>query len=379
MLSSPPILRLIALSVSSCLLAQSAWGIVRWNEGKDQVYVSASVAVGVDSNIYAAATGGSDTTYSSSLGLEYRRHAGLIGVNASARLSMSEYSENTDESFRNPSLSLEFTKDTGRTTGTLGFAALRASRADPAANARTDSWQYSSDFNFKYPLSERNSLSGGLAWSERQYQGGNAALVDLTTLMASLDWFHVYTTERDLIAGYRIRLSETSDLTEFADHSFTVGVSGRIIPKLNGTARIGYQVRQGIGDTTENFTGYNAAISATWNLSKRISLTGQILNDFSTTSTNVTIDALAGTLDLQYAANARLALAAGVGGGINKFLGLEGEGRKDTFFNAYGRISYVFSERLRLGLTYAYFKNWSTDSFSDFNRNSLTFEASSRF
>ncbi|MCC5024080.1 MAG: hypothetical protein J6386_15405 [Candidatus Synoicihabitans palmerolidicus] len=84
-------------------------------------------------------------------------------------------------------------------------------------------------------------------------------------------------------------------------------------------------------------------------------------------------------LDLQYARGARLVFGTGVGAGINKFLGVAGAGRKDTYFSVYGRIGYTFSERLRLGLVYSYYKNWSTLAFSDFARQSVTFDASSRF
>lgn len=370
--------RIIALTAAFAYAAAPAWALVRWNEGKDQVFVTAQVSVTRDSNVYTSADAIADTIYATSLGLEYRRHAGLIGVNADFGVSQSEFSENPEEGFSNPSGRLEFTKDTGRTTGSLSLAAARSSRADPAANLRTDSWSYSAEALAKYSVSERHNLALGVSWRELDYIN-NPGLVDLTTIVMSADWFYVFTSERDLFAGYRLRLSETSAFSEYADHGFSVGVSGRILPKLNGTARVGYQLREGTGATTDSYEGYSAAISATWNLTKRASITGRVNKDFNTTSTNVTTDTLAFGLDAQYARTAKLAFAAGAGYGETEFLGTLGGGRSDTYVSAYAIIRYTFSERLRLGLSYDYFNNWSTEALSDFDRHLISFDASSRF
>lgn len=119
------------------------------------------------------------------------------------------------------------TKDSGRTTGALSLLAQRDSRADPAANMRTDSWNYDAGLDFRYPVIERYSVSGSLDYGLRDYTD-NTVLVDLSTYAASADLFYVVTTARDLIAGYRMRSSNTSADTSFQDHAFTLGVSGRI-------------------------------------------------------------------------------------------------------------------------------------------------------
>jgi hypothetical protein len=371
--------RLLAITV--CAIT---WGVLnanalmQWNEGKDQVYVTGSVAVVLDSNIYTSADSPSDTVTTANFGMEYRRQAGLIGVNADLGLTRGWFSANPSENYSNPDARVELTKDTGRTTGTVSFHAMRSSRADPAANVRTDSWNYGTELNARYPVSDRHHLTGSFGWNKRDYVD-NTALVDLTTSMLSADWFYVYTPERDLFGGYRLRMSETSVLTTFADHSFSVGISGRILPKLNGTARAGYQVRNGLKGSSETFTGYNALASVTWNVTRKVNLRLTGSKDFSTTSTNITTDTTSLSLDAQYARTAKLSFGAGVSTGLNKFLGELGGGREDMFFSYYGMIRYTFSERLRLGLNYTYYQNWSTLNFADFERRSLTFDASTRF
>lgn len=354
------------------------YGLVRWNEGKDQVHVRARVSWLADSNIYYDSSNTSDNVLQGSLGAEYRRQAGLIGVNADLGVVVANFAENVDESFSNPTMRVEFTKDTGRTTGTLGFTGFRESRADPAANLRTDSWNYGAELRVKYPVNERNSVAGGVDWSRRDYTN-NEFLVDLDTTSLSADWYYVFTPERDLFGGYRLRLSETSVGSRFADHSISAGIAGRIVRGLNGTARVGFQNRYDLTNSGNDTSGYNASISTTWNFTRELALTGRISKDFNVTSTNISTDVLSGNLDLQYARSAKLVFTAGVGAGITKFLGDAGNNREDTYFTYYGRAQYTFSEKLSVGVSYSYFQNWSTLPFSDFYRDAITFDASSRF
>lgn len=355
-----------------------AHGLLRWNEGKDQIFVTASVSATTDSNIFTSSIEESDFIWNATLGAEYRRHAGLIGVNATVSTARSEFKNNPDEGFTNPNMRLEFTKDAGRTTGTLSFSALRSTRADPSVNIRTDSWNYNSQLNFRYPISERHSLSGGVSWGRIDYLD-NTVFVDLDTSSMSLDWFYVLSTQRDIFGGYRLRYLQSSADTTFADHSISAGVSGRLLPGLNGTARFGYQLREAVRGSGENYSGWNAAVTSTWNFTRKLALSGALSKDYSVTSTNVSTDTLSGNLDLQYARSAKLVFAVGTGAGHIKFLGLEGDNREDTFVTAYGRIGYTFSERLRVSLLYSYYRNWSTLAFSDFDRHSITFNASTRF
>ncbi|MDA8527923.1 outer membrane beta-barrel protein [Opitutaceae bacterium] len=376
--SAATVLRAITGVVGFLGASLPANALVRWNEAKDQVFVKGTVAWLYDSNIYTNAQGEADTIMQGSVGAEYRRQAGLIGVNADLGFTIAEFGENADDSFANPAMRVEFTKDTGRTTGTFAVNGNRSSRADPAANARIDSWNYGADLRIKYPVNDRHTFAGGLDWRFQDYQN-NAQLVDLTTSSMSADWFYVFTEERDLFGGYRLRLSESSAGNKYADHSISGGVSGRIIRGLNGTARVGYQVREDLSGSGDTFTGFNASITSTWNFTRKVSLSVRASKDFNVTSTNIPTDATTGNLDLQYARTAKLVLGTGVGTGYTKFLGLDGGNREDTFLSYYGRIQYTFSEKLIISATYSYFQNWSTLLFSDFERDSITFDASTRF
>ncbi len=369
-------LTVVLISLIACLPAH---GLVSVNEGKNQLFVVGNLNIGWDSNIFASNGSDGDYIYAASVGLDFQRRAGLIGINASMYLDASQFGTYKDENFQNPRFRAEFTKQSGRTTGSLTLGAARQSRADASANLRSESWNYDAGLNIKYPVIERYSISGGLSYALLDYLD-NSLLVDLQTYTANVDLFYVYSSERDLIAGYRLRYGETSASTSFYDHAFTAGISGKILPKVGGSLRVGYQLRQPNGSIEDNYHSTTAAIAATWNASKRSNLTVQAAKDFSVTSTNINIDATTLNLDLQYALNAKLSLYAGTGYGLNRFLGSAGAGREDTFFSWNAGVSYSFrGERLKAALTYAYFHNWSNVDFADFTRNTVNLNLSSRF
>ncbi|MBW7894989.1 MAG: outer membrane beta-barrel protein [Opitutaceae bacterium] len=369
----------LAVLLGLLLLAGTpAHALVSIDDGKNQLFIVGSASYMWDSNIFASAGGGGDSIYTATVGLEFKRRAGLIGVDASLFLDASKFVENTGENFQNPRFKTEFTKQSGRTTGSLTLGAARESRADTAANLRNESWTFDAGLNFKYPIIERYSISGGFGYALRDFND-NTILVDLATYSFNADLFYVYNSERDLIAGYRLRYSESSGNTGFYDHAFTLGVSGKILPKLGGTLRFGYQFREPTNSLGESSKAFTIAGSTTWNLTKQASSTLSLAKDFSTTSTNVSVDTSTATLDTQYALNSRMAVAASAGYGINEFLGSAGGGREDQFFTGTLGTSFTVNQHLNLSLTYVYFQNWSNFSFSDFIRNSVTLTAASKF
>ncbi|MET0262659.1 MAG: hypothetical protein ABW223_07160, partial [Rariglobus sp.] len=210
--------RLLALTgVLISMGAGDAFALLKFNEGRDQIFVVGSVTIGYDSNIFASSAAEGDIFTNSSLGLEYARRAGLISVNGNISWNLGSFASNTSENFSNPSMGVEFVKNTGRTTGSVTFGASRQSQADPNIGQRTDAWNYNAGLNWKYPVIERYSLAGTFGYGMLDYVDNSAGLVDLSTYSASTDLFYTYTSQRDLLAGYRIRLSDTSSQNQTTD------------------------------------------------------------------------------------------------------------------------------------------------------------------
>lgn len=360
------------------LSTTSAWALFKFNEGRDQIYVNTSVSAGYDSNIFAQKDGEGDVVTNGTLALEYARHAGMIGVNGQIGWNIGKFASNASEDFSNPSLNLEFVKDSGRTTGSFTLSATRQSQADANVNQRTDSWSYNAGLNWKYPVIERYSLAGTFGYGLIDYVDNSAGLTDLTTYTASGDVYYTYSSQRDIIAGYRIRQSDTSAGGGTTDHSFTAGVTGKILAKLKGTVRAGYQIRQD-GDTGKNYGSTTASASATWTVNKRFTLTGTLNKDFSTTATDSSVDTTSFNLDAQYALRNHWSLYSGIGVGYSDFLNGSDAGRTDHYFTWSAGVNYSLNEHFKASLTYSYFQNWSTREASNFDRNSITLNLSSRW
>lgn len=382
-----------AIVLAALLACPPARALVALNDGRDRIYVNGSVSVSHDSNVFASNGSAGDYVYSTALSAEYTRRAGWIGVNGNIGVSSARFAEIDGQDFANPSVGLEFVKQSGRTTGSLTLSAQRQSRADAAINARTESWAYNAGLGFRYPISGTFTLSGNFGYSNTIYSGASSIFADLATYTASADLFHVFTSERDLFGGYRYRYGETSHSTSYSDHSFSSGVSGKIVRGVNGSLRVGYQVRVPEGGVNQQeFSSWTASGSATYAINKKMNLTGTLGKDFSTTATDAFVDTLSASLDFQYAYNSRWSLSSGLNYGDSQFLGeagriviapgpplVLGPQRRDTYLSWTSSLNYSMNEHLKVAVAYSWFRNWSTSSFADFIRTGYSLTVSTRW
>jgi hypothetical protein len=381
----------LAGALAVLIACPPAQALVALNDGRDRIYVNGTVTVGYDSNVFASNGSEGDFVYSTSVSADYTRRAGWIGVNGSVGVSSSKFAEIDGQDFANPSFSLEFTKQSGRTTGSMTFNAARSSRADPAVNARVESWSYTAGLGFRYPISGTFTLSGNLGYANTIQS--NELYSDLESYSAGLDLFHIFTSERDLIGGYRYRHGQTSRSTSYDDHSFSTGVSGKIIRGINGSLRVGYQVRVPTGGVTnEEFSSWTSSGTATYAINKKMNITGSIGKDFSTTATDTFVDTLTLGADYQYAYNSRWSFTSGLSYGNSRFLGESGRvvlevgppavlgaQREDSYLSWNSSLNYSMNEHLKVAVSYTWFKNWSTTSFADFVRTGYSISVSSRW
>lgn len=353
---------------------QAAWALLNIDGTRNQVFFFGSAGIAYDSNVYAQSGGADDFIYSSSIGMEIKRRAGIISVNATATVGFEKFNQISELDSWNPNFHVELNKTTGRTTGALTVNAYRTSRADSAVNLRTETWNFPIGLNLKYPINDNFYLSTQTSYLRRSY-ADNATLLSYTDYALGLDLFYVWTTKTDFITGYRIRVGETSIGTS-TDQSFTVGLTNQILPKINGTVRLGYQNRR-VDTSNDTFDQITAAIALTWNLSRKMTVSGQVSRDFSTTAVGGTVDTLSTNLRTSYVFNRHLSADTSVGYGKNRFLG--SFPRQDEFFSWDVGARYSLNEHFQVGATYTYMINWSSLSFSDFERSGYSVNVSSRY
>lgn len=361
-----------------CLLGApiAAPALLNVDGTRNQIFVFGEVILAYDSNVFAQNNGAGDYNVTASVGAELKRRAGIISVNSRVVFDFIRFAKITGQNAWNPSLYLEFNKTTGRTTGQITVNAYRSSRADSAVNLRTTSWNFPLGLSLKYPVNDHLYLTSQTGYLSRRFVG-NSGLSNYTDISEAIDAFYVYTSKLDLLGGYRIRLSRT-DRGRTTDHNLSLGATGGLLPKLNGLVRLGYQVRD-VDYTHEKFNQASITTSLTWNATRKLSVIGTVSRDFSTTATAVSLDSLVGSLRANYVITRRFQVDAGINGGRNIFLGRNQPYRKDTFFGWDVGGAYNFNEHLRINVSYNYLHNWSTQSYSDFERNGYTLDVASRF
>lgn len=355
-----------------------ARALLNLDGSRNQLFVFGSVTLGYDSNIFSDSSGRDDYTVNGAVGMEIKRRAGIIAVNAAATLSYSTYGSYTEENSFNPSFYVEFNKTTGRTTGALTVSAFRESRADSAVNLRTNSWNFPVGLSLKYPVNDRYYFTSQTSYLRRRYVD-STILANYTDYSQGVDVFYVYTSKLDLMGGYRIRVSQTSFGDDTVDHWVNVGATGGLVGKLNGTVRLGYQIRDVSGVSDGQYSHFNALAGVNWPVTRKLNLSIQLGRDFSTIATGASVDSTTASVRASYAATRKMELSSGVAYGQNRFLGTPPPARRDTFFSWDAGARYKLNEHLQVGATYTYFRNWSTFDFSDFDRQGFAVDVSSRY
>ena len=372
---TPPLLAallLFGLSLSS------GRALLNIDGTRNQIFVFGGVTFGYNSNVFSDATSRGDYNVNASAGAELKRRAGLIGVNATVSISSQIFTKYTAENSLSPNFAVEFTKTTGRTTGSLTVNAFRETRSDSVVNLRTTSWNFPLGLSLKYPINDKFYATSSTTYLQRTYSD-TSVLTNLTDYSEGIDLFYVYTSKLDLVGGYRIRTSRTTNGRNSTDHWFNVGATGGLLAKLNGTVRFGYQLRHATGVGAEDFSHFNALASVGWPVTRKLSLAGQVSRDFNTIATGSSVDSTIMALNASYGYNRKLTFDTSLSVGRNTFLGASQPEREDSFFSWDVGAHYKFNDHLTVGASYAYFKNWSTVSFSDFDRNAFTFDIASRY
>ena len=390
----PHSLRRVAAGLVVLIAALPAHALFRFNDGRDQVYVTAYVGAGYDSNIYTSSARQDDLIITGGAGLEYARKAGLIGVNGSLKWDFGTFATYSTEDFLNPSASLEFSKGTGRTTGSVQLNASRESAPDPTVGLRTDSWNYGVNLNLRYPVIDRYTIAGNIGWSRIDYSDDQGYLSDLDTYTVGTDLLYSWRSDRDLLAGYRYRIGDAQFESSAIDHSVYLGVTGRIVSKLSGSARVGWTnhtTRYPRGIPDDNNDGLFVSLSGTWPASQKVNYTLALSQDYSTTSSNFQTRTSSADLTGQFSHTVKFSTRANVGVGQTEFLsgfgkgataptqGFQGQDRTDHYLTAGVGANYTINNHVSVGANYSYYRNWSDLSSYAFERHSIGVSVSTRW
>ena len=356
----------------SAVAFQPAYALINLNQGKDLIFVNSTYSFGYDSNVFTRAVAQSSVTHNVSLATDYTRQAGIISVAANAAVAAGLFQDLPEQNFIDPRFELTLRKRYGRTTGSLDLLARRESQPDPDVGQRTEDWNYAGNFDLRYPVNDRYYFTNNAGYSGTFYTNKNA-LSDLRAISEAIALNYIYTSKLALNAGYTVLFSDTSRDSRATDHSFTVGASGGILPKLTGNLRFGYQLRDNRSATAGNET-FDAITSSTqlkWRYSRNLTVTGEYNASFSTTAADLPINRSALGL------HAEVALAGPYTGEFGAvythtaFLGQAGDDRRDELVQLDASIRLALTRHVRAALGYSYMLNASNSAAFDFSRHTV--------
>jgi hypothetical protein len=377
---------LTAAAVTAVALSASrARALVSLEDGRDHLFVDGSIQMAYDSSVFANSQSGGSLVYEGSLGIEFTRRAGWIGVNASATLDFARYADFSAQNYADPKLTAELTKQTGRTTGSITLSLQKEDRADLTVNTRDTSWNYDVGLNFQYPVIERYSVSGSFDYSRVDYEQ-QQLFTNLSTYSESLYLYYILNEQRDLFIDYRARQSDEAIGEYDVDNSLSAGVSGRVIGPFNGSVQVGYETRTPHGGPDKGtFDTLTASGSTTWNINRRMTLTGSLSRDYSIIATGQSIEATNAGLTFQDSFTAKASTTLSGNAGENEFLGAEGllgpggKQRIDYFYNLSASYFYTVNMHLKFNATYSYYRAYSTLAYADFPRHQFSLGLSSHW
>jgi hypothetical protein len=374
-----------AAVTAAAICAQRARALVSLEDGRDHIFVDATVEMGYDSNVFANSQSGGSTVTQGTLAADFVRRAGWIGVNVTAALNFARYSTLRNQDYVDPKVTAELTKQSGRTTGSLTLSVQKQNRTDVDVNTRDVSWNYDAGLNFQYPVIQRYSISGSLGYDRTNYED-HLLFTDLTTYTGSLYLYYILNEQRDLFISYRYRLSDLSDGERDTDNALSGGVSGKVIGPFNGSLGVGYETRSTDNvPGTGNFGSVYVNGTLTWNINRRMNLTSELSRDFSTTANAISIETTSVDLTFQDSFTAKSSATLDGSVGENRFLGAEGmtapngAARVDQFASLSAAYFYTLNQHLKISLSYTYYRNWSTVAFAEFPRSQVNLTLASHW
>jgi Putative beta-barrel porin 2 len=370
--------RFLLLALLLTATVPPAGALLNLDGTRNQIFVFGGLSYAYSSNLFAEPVARGDYTVTAQVGAELQRRAGIIAVNSTAKLDFVRYGEFSDEDTINPNFSLDLTKSTGRTTGALSIQVYRETRSDSAVNLRTSSWNFPIGLSLRYPINEKFYATSVTGYLRRTYSESQS-LVDYRDFTQAVDLYYIYTSKLDLLAGYRIRVADTSIDGGSVDHWFNLGATGGLFTKMSGTIRFGYQFRDVSGTGEARYDHFNASGSLNWAATRKVQLALQLNRDFNTIATGASVDSTSVALHGTYNYSRKIDFDSTVSAGLNDFLDQDVAGRRDTFFSWDAGIRYRMNAHIQMGASYTFLQNWSTFSQSDYDNHGFSFNLTGRY
>lgn len=370
------LLRSLLISASLATAMQAA-PFLAIGDGAE-LFVTGTLAVRGDDNIYLANDAVADTIFDFGPGAElvFGKNAQLQGA-----LTLSDvWSRYADRHQLNTNLFAgDFvTKyDDGKTK--LGFNAgyheLNQNNADIRGLIRRDITTASATSEFG--VSELTAIGVGADYSHENYHP--AGYVDNDTITIPVNVYYKLTPKIDLSAGYRYRdysADDVKNVPDSQDNFYNIGARGTFTPKLTGKVAVGVTQRKfsSGGISTKNMLGIDTSLA--YELSAKSTVQVGATTGFDTSPTgdqqkNITLNAMFNTkVSEQWMVNA---------GASYRRINYYTLNRPDDYYEGILGATYIINANIKLVGAYTYRGYRSDINPIEFDNNVLSIAANFRY
>lgn len=351
------------------------------NLGEGEITLTANSTLTYDSRISARSLDQGDTVLNLRTGLAYSRPSRNFVLGASFGVVVQRYldfTENDDENFYfDVSITPTERIETSRFTITGSLILDSRTSTDEQVGDIVTTRTYGArvgvlyDPNRHYNINLNASATRDDPESDRYFQQDRYTAGVTLEVPINQDYFSEF--------GVSYSRNESDRTTNSQGDTYTgfVGLSGRILPKLSGTIRVGAQEREtrALGSDT----GPYASGGLTWSVGELTSLNFNLSHQFGTTIDDRSTESTSASLSANRQLNRRLTGFAGLRYDEEDLTSAGDGDRTDEEYSVFGGLNFDLNAWSNLSMNISYSDQTSSDSQFEFDRWRISLSASARW
>ena len=368
----------IALIIATVSTAANAAPFLAIGDGAE-LFVTGTLGVRADDNIYLQSTATSDTIFDINPGVEI-----VFGKNAALKGSLTlvdSFSNYSDNSKLNTNLfSGDFASNYDdaklKLSFNLGYHELNQNTVDArAAGILLRHDDFVTGAKGEVEVSQITSVGAGVNFTHVNYHP--AGYGDTDEFSVPLNFYYKWTSKMDLSVGYRYRDFQTTVGSDSVDHFFSIGARGEFSPKLTGTLAIGYSERKIAASkltksASETLPGFDASLS--YEISPKTTLTLGASNDFGTAPQGQQQKNLSFNGGISSKVSSEWMLSASL-----MYRAIDYYTRTDDYLEGTLGATYIVNQNVKITGGYSYKNNASDLKGAEFTGNIFSISASLRY
>lgn len=202
-------------------------------------------------------------------------------------------------------------------------------------------------------VSQKSKIGAGFQYDSTDYK--TTGFVDRENYTVPLDYYFAIRPKIDLSAGLQYRKTDTDAVNaDYEDYFFNVGARGEFTPKLIGTARVGYTLRDPSASGADDSSLFGVDVGLNYIYSPKTQFKLNLGNDFNTSSVGGSQEVASIDLGVTSQLTTDWSARASIGYQQIDYSGFD---RTDNYVMGLLGVSYLINQYVSIDATYTYMEN----------------------